>query len=60
MLLGALLAIPILRIGAYVGDWIFNTLERPTLLSVKTLVVASVSMAFASGIVDLYLRLYTP
>jgi hypothetical protein len=60
MLLGALLAVPILRLGAAVGDWIFDTLERPTLLSVKALVVASMSLAFVSGIADLYLRWYTP
>jgi hypothetical protein len=54
------LAAPAMLAGAWVGARIFQTLERPTELSAKALVLVAVVMPLLTGALDLYLRTHTP
>jgi hypothetical protein len=55
-----LLAAPVVLVGASLGDWIFGVLERPGYGRLWALLLIGVAVPFATGIVDLYLRLNTP
>jgi hypothetical protein len=55
-----LLAAPIVLAGVSLGGWIFGVLERPGYGRVWVLLLMGVAVPFATGTVDLYLRLNTP
>jgi hypothetical protein len=59
-LIGALLGVPFAVLGMMAGSRIARILEQPTSRPCATLAAVALAAPFASGAVDLYLRLRTP